>query len=386
MAITSFEVWYNLTGAPFDGTVGTGTKLPDQPAVGTGTDVTYTIDPLDATASAAPGVVYGVRSLDSVTGEYSSFQTVTIGAAITPPPAALLPPYTGCAPDPAWLPFTITDGEQRLEFITKVGATGTKTVEFDIGFTGGTSGTIQVDWGDGGAVETLSGAYINVTHTYQGADLGGNPPTSDGKHQALASVAATVGTLAEFRFQDHFSELHAISTGPSTLTWIGNGTAGTDAAVDSLKFISCYGMPKISDTSYYMFAGMTNLCSVPGIDTSGYDGFNGMFYDCKQLTTIPALDASAATMFIDTFYNCGNLTSIELSGARYSLSISGTLLDAVALNTFFGKLGTADNAGGQQTINIAGTPGAGTCDRSIAETKGWEVSEVLRKESRSEIH
>lgn len=97
---------------------------------------------------------------------------------------------------------------------------------------------------------------------------------------------------------------------------------------------------------------------------------SNMFFGCSSLTTVPALDFSAGSSLTGIFQNCTQLSSIQASGFKVSFSVAGTALDAAALNTLFGNLATVTG----QTITITGTPGAATCDQSIASAKGWTVT------------
>jgi len=102
-----------------------------------------------------------------------------------------------------------------------------------------------------------------------------------------------------------------------------------------------------------------------------------MFSGCTILQSIPALETNgiaSATPPTEMFLNCRSLAVGRTNGIRYSISYAGCKLSASQLNAIFTGLGTADNAGGQQTVTITGNYGAATCDQTIATGKGWTVT------------
>ncbi len=76
-----------------------------------------------------------------------------------------------------------------------------------------------------------------------------------------------------------------------------------------------------------------------------------------------------------------NLTSLDVSGctALTFLVCSRNNLTSSALNQIFRNLPqgkTVDNGYSQSRILIYDNPGTETCDKSIAENKGWEVNTI----------
>lgn len=126
----------------------------------------------------------------------------------------------------------------------------------------------------------------------------------------------------------------------------------------------------------YMFASCEQLQRVPLFDTSGVTNVEGMFQYCRNLWEIPAYNFSAAVTGVNTmFNNTGSLTRIQATGFRYAVDIRGNQLDADALNEFLGNLGTpASTVASSRVVNITGNPGAETCDRTLATSKGWTVT------------
>lgn len=134
-------------------------------------------------------------------------------------------------------------------------------------------------------------------------------------------------------------------------------------------------IPLFNTSSGIHFHRMMNMCelltSFPLIDTSQGTSFEFMFNRCFALPSVPALDASSGVSCESMFQQNSALTSILATGFRYSVGVVETALDAAAINTFFTNLGTA---AGTQTVTITGTLGAATCDRTIAQAKGWTVT------------
>ena len=133
-----------------------------------------------------------------------------------------------------------------------------------------------------------------------------------------------------------------------------------------------------------MFNGCSSLTEVPAFDTSAVTGMGSMFNGCSSLVEVPAISMAAPTSttpFTNAFGQAGtaatnratqlrSCTRFRAYGATRRFVISGTLMDAEALNELMANLGTA---GGAQTLNIQNNPGSATCDPSIAEAKGWTV-------------
>src|SRR5690625_1680816 len=147
-----------------------------------------------------------------------------------------------------------------------------------------------------------------------------------------------------------------------------------------------------------MFASCTSLTEIRLLDTSNMTTMTYMFNDCTSLTQVPLLDTGNVTTMTGMFASCTSLTAIELDmssitssspvwgatestalssltsllthGMTRSLSVRWTAMEAPALNAWFDSLGQARSGA---TITITGAPGADTCDRTIATSKGWTV-------------
>jgi len=86
---------------------------------------------------------------------------------------------------------------------------------------------------------------------------------------------------------------------------------------------------------------------------------------------LTSLNVSGCTALTDLSCSGNNLTSLDVSKntALTYLSCSSNNLTSAALNQIFRDLPQVTSG----TISIYGNPGTETCDKSIAENKGWNV-------------
>jgi hypothetical protein len=166
-----------------------------------------------------------------------------------------------------------------------------------------------------------------------------------------------------------FITCSSLTSVPSLVT-----SAGT-LFIEMFRNCTAFSTVPLLDTSLgtdftAMFDNCSALTTVPLLDTSAGTTFVHMFQRCPVLLTVPALDVSLGTNFLDMFTFDYALADIQATGFTYSVSVANTQLAAANLNSFFTNLGTASGA---QTVDITNCPGAATCDRTIAEAKGWTV-------------
>ena len=123
----------------------------------------------------------------------------------------------------------------------------------------------------------------------------------------------------------------------------------------------------------YMFAGCSSLTSLPAFNTWLVTDMSSMFAGCRSLTSIPALDMSGVTYTSNAFgySDLYSLTRFEAYGCTRGFRLSGTQMDAAALNELMSNLGYAHN--GNQTLDIRYNPGSDSCDTWNAVSKGWTV-------------
>ena len=153
---------------------------------------------------------------------------------------------------------------------------------------------------------------------------------------------------------------------------IGKNTALTnlycgDNYISSLDVSKCTALTELS-------CGSNNLTS---LDVSKNTALTKLWCHHNNLTS---LDVTNNIMLIDLSCGNNNLTSLDVSKntALTYLHCENNNLSASALNKIFNDLpqGKKWNEYGQKkqsTISIGNNPGTNTCDKSIAENKGWIV-------------
>lgn len=154
-------------------------------------------------------------------------------------------------------------------------------------------------------------------------------------------------------------------------SWISFGEA-TDM---SGAFVNCYELktitintPTITSLSA-TFNGCLSLRRAEVIAPNAMSAAN-CFIACQLLTDV-TLHTKANAARTSTYTKANMLSWInDLSGSSMAMSLASCNLNTAALNRIFTDLGTVTSA----TITITGTPGAATCDRSIATAKGWTVT------------
>lgn len=148
-----------------------------------------------------------------------------------------------------------------------------------------------------------------------------------------------------------------------------------------------------TDASYFAYATAAQSIELNAPKVTNFDH---AFSNSKQLSNL-IIQAPNAVTITYLLLGCSSLESIEfdfpnaVNGAQFANACSnlkacamtwpsisdlsgafdGTSLEAVALNAIFESL--PSYASGTHPIGIKGTPGAETCDVSIAEQKGWTV-------------
>ena len=123
-----------------------------------------------------------------------------------------------------------------------------------------------------------------------------------------------------------------------------------------------------------MFAGCSNLTTIPVLDTSKVTNMSSMFMDSSNLTTIPALDVSSVTSLGKIFSYCKKLTSIGMYGFTRTINISDTALEHDALVAFLNQAGTAYNSSQKITMGSAKLALLSDEEKAIATNKGWTLA------------
>lgn len=121
-------------------------------------------------------------------------------------------------------------------------------------------------------------------------------------------------------------------------------------------------------------------CNLSSIDLSPIATFGAlMLLNLDENNLSGSIDLTPFAATLQSVNLAGNaLTGIIITGAvggeeESNFEINDNDLDASALNAFFTSLGTAATPG-IPYVFIAGNPGTGSCDTSIATGKGWNVN------------
>ena len=177
---------------------------------------------------------------------------------------------------------------------------------------------------------------------------------------------------------------------------------GLDTSLATLFNLAFYNCNALRDFSWISFAQATDMSSAfvncyelktITINTPTITSLSATFNGCISLRRAEVI-APNATSAANCFISCPLLTDVtlhtkanaartstytkanmlswinDLSGSSVVMSVASCNLNAAALNKIFTDLGTVTSA----TITITGTPGAATCNRSIATAKGWTVT------------
>ncbi len=132
-------------------------------------------------------------------------------------------------------------------------------------------------------------------------------------------------------------------------------------------------------------SGLTALeyldCRFNGLTSLDVSGLAALEYLACRSNDLSTLNLKGCSALKELGCSGNDLTTLDVSGlaALESLNCGSNDLSAEALNQIFKNLPQGktfeDKYGNtkQSTIDIYGNPGKDTCDKSIAEKKGWEV-------------
>ena len=229
-----------------------------------------------------------------------------------------------------------------------------------------------------------------------------------GVHRVRYSGKPTQTQESMFRDMAMLREVDLRGAQPISLANWFNGCVrlekitGLDTSLATLFNLAFYNCNALRDFSWISFAQATDMSSAfvncyelktITINTPTITSLSATFNGCislRRAEVIAPNAASAANCFISCLlltdvtlhtkanaartstYTKANMLSWikDLSGSSVVMSVASCNLNAAALNRIFTDLGTVTSA----TITITGTPGAATCDRSIATAKGWTVT------------
>ena len=275
------------------------------------------------------------------------------------------------------------------------------------------SGTYSIDWGDG-TIETARASGTIYEHQYT---IGSGQSVNNGQYTCFKiRIYGATDTIERYETQrvsgysrQQYSPLLWAVFGTQGITSYANafyisGTAGVQCrelvACTIPSFASCtnvsnmlYNCTSLSSltlpTSWgnvtnvsQMLYNCTSLRILNGIEYLGsqtvQSDFTDILRDAQALTGTITINSllSKVGIYGASGHNllCTGIrllnTGSTFTGSSPQVNVSYTNLDATALNQLFTDLPTLTG----KTINITGSLGAGTCDKSIATAKGWTVT------------
>jgi hypothetical protein len=196
--------------------------------------------------------------------------------------------------------------------------------DYTVNIAAGTTPNIDIDWGDGGAVENFTSTG-QKTHTFTSAGTytvkisgsfasGGNIRlgSNAGNRARLKATGAIPLISGLVNFRDSFSNCTGITAIPTDLFRY-------NTAVSTSGF-------------YATFQGCTGITAIP-TDLFRYNtavssnGFNTTFYGCTGITAIPTdlfryNTAVSTSGFQQTFYGCAGITAIPTGLFDYNTAVS----------------------------------------------------------------
>ena len=181
-------------------------------------------------------------------------------------------------------------------------------------------------------------------------------------YPATLTTPATA-TLFTNELQNCYS-LKSVTLPSTQLTGINNATN---------MFSSCRTLTGVTNSS---FIGNTSTATTTYVNgtTMATDArsIQSLSFSCKFSKLELQGTGSGANQSALSSLRLLNNGSGQYGGSTPHINVSFTSMDATALNQLFTDLPTITS----KTITVVGTPGAATCDTSIATAKGWTVTIV----------
>jgi hypothetical protein len=207
---------------------------------------------------------------------------------------------------------------------------------------------VDVDWGDGSAVETVT--TNSAQHIYPSAGV------------YYIAIKINSGDFTPF-YKNNAAGAEFVTIGDTPTGWsFGTSLSGAFYALFNLTAIgdidtssvmnfqqawqdcsSLASFPPINTSNGELFGsawlGCSNLTSFPSIDTSSGTEFSYAWFNCSSLQSFPPLNTSGGTNFFQTWADCKSLTSFPAkSGLLMDVSNSATFYRAwyncILLETF----------------------------------------------------
>jgi hypothetical protein len=264
---------------------------------------------------------------------------------------------------------------------------------YEIGFAA-TAQQLVVDWGDGSAAETYTNVYLGdwdyhdwdcITHTYSGngtytVQIKGEGLTVFVYHSGIVSMNISGCAALHSLYSDC---LNSYSLTISNCAALERLRCSTTNGLTSLTISGCAAFYDLWCANNKLTSLDVSKCTalqtlwcgnnqLTALDVSKCPMLEMLDCESNQLTT---LDISKCPMLQELHCRERLLTSLDVSKctALQGLDCAGNQLTATALNTVFMALPNRTAADDYGSIYITFNPGSNTCNRAIAENKGWHV-------------
>jgi hypothetical protein len=211
-----------------------------------------------------------------------------------------------------WLAMpAMVEGVQSFAGLFAIIEKGTNDVRFNI------AGDYTVDWGDGGALENVTGT-ASRTYDYATFDVPADTLTSLGYKQALITVTMQAGqnlTSLNINLKSpgvsgaHTSQWLDISINSLSLTYL---TIGWTLIKHGMLERVQVGEIGTITTMHNKFLDCTALQSISLFDTASANTFESAFANCYLLQEVPAFDCQSSLSMTNAFSYCGSLVSATL--------------------------------------------------------------------------
>jgi hypothetical protein len=189
--------------------------------------------------------------------------------------------------------------------------------------------------------------------------------TSAGNPEPFDIISTNITSLATtFNGNSQIQRIGNVDC-PNVTTWNQFAINAT-----SLVQVGDVSLP-VSTVNNNVFQGCVMLQKTGTINIPAATAIDGFFNVCRSLKEAHFTDLSLVTSATNLFTACNSLERATLTGLRIGVSVNGTAMLADGLNAMMTSMGTAN---GSQTLDLRNTPGAATCDTTIATAKGYTVT------------
>ena len=190
----------------------------------------------------------------------------------------------------------------------------------------------------------MAGIILNGS-VIKGLILNGSPVTAMLNGVKVFPTEAPSGPLPAYTLRLKFTEgttpsrskgtLTQVSSSPNVWDWTYNNENWSDAWHYYSKLLEVLDAGDTSGVTnmYELFAGCSNLTSVPLFDTSNVTNMKYMFDSCSKLASVPLFDTSKVSNMYGMLVNCSKLASVPLFDTSNVTDMSYMLTNCKALTS-----------------------------------------------------